>query len=574
MRSHIPFDLRIPVLYINPPFNADPSLVEAVSRAGGLGIVDHVTAGRSDLRISPEVAHGVRVRIEDAGTFPTQNNVRLIVLALPDADGLASLEPGALKALPVPVFAEVGSADQAAQAEKAGAAGLVAKGYEAPGWVSDTCGFVLLQEILSISHLPVFLQGGIGLHTAAGAVAAGAAGVVLDVHLTLTEDSAVRASLKDFLRGLGFPATVTLAELSANPLRVYSRVGTKIVRALKKQEESLQPEDFAAYRERLVEVLANPVVAPDTDEALLPLSEDIRAARSLANEFRTAAAVVAEFGRRMAGAASHWPFQEDSPLCREHGTRLPFVQGPMAHVSDNPAFLAAVRKHGALPFLAMGNMPAGIAHEAAARARETTERQFGVGLIGLEANRATYEAHLEIMKKDPPPFAILAAGGVELAKRIEQIGTTCYLHCPAPSMLTEGLKAGLRHYVFEGCESGGHIGLLGSLDLWNANLTELEAAAKKGMPLDEVSVLLAGGIGTSRAAAFAAGMVGDLAQPRPAGGPSDGNRVPHHRGGGIHLRNHLDVQGPHAPQRPHRSHRPHGKYQGSGRGVSHRVQSL
>ncbi len=80
----------------------------------------------------------------------------------------------------------------------------------------------------------MFLQGGIGLHTAAGAVAAGAAGVVLDVHLTLTEDSAVRASLKDFLRGLGFPATVTLAEQSANPLRVYSRVGTKIVRALKK----------------------------------------------------------------------------------------------------------------------------------------------------------------------------------------------------------------------------------------------------------------------------------------------------------------------------------------------------
>ncbi len=98
-------------------------------------------------------------------------------------------------------------------------------------------------------------------------------------------------------------------------------------------------------------------------------------------------------------AASQWPFQEDSPLCREHGTRLPFVQGPMAHVSDNPDFLAAVGKHGALPFLAMGNMPAGIAKEAAARAWESTGGKFGVGLIGLEANRPTYEAHLEIMKE-------------------------------------------------------------------------------------------------------------------------------------------------------------------------------
>ncbi len=62
----------------------------------------------------------------------------------------------------------------------------------------------------------------------------------------------------------------------------------------------------------------------------------------------------------------------------------------------------------------------------------------------------------------------------------------------------------------KGCESGGHIGLLSSLDLWSANLTALEAAASKGIALDEVSVLFAGGIATGRAAAFVAGMVADL----------------------------------------------------------------
>ena len=512
MKAQLPISVNIPVLYINPPLNGAPSLIEAVSRSGGLGIVDHVTAGPSDLQIAADVPYGVRVRLHDALTFSVRSNVTLMVLPLEDVQDLASLAPEALKQAPVPVFVEVASADHAARAEKAGAAGLIAKGYEAPGWVSESCGFVLFQEIANASNLPVFLQGGIGLHTAAGATVAGAAGVVLDVHLALTEDSTFDPSLKDFLRGLGFPATVTLAEHTGKPLRVYSRVGTKIVRQLKKQEESLKQEDFPAYHERLMQLLANPLKAPDADEALLPLSEDIRTARTLAKEFKTASAVVAEFGRRMAGAASHWPFEENSPLCRKHNTRLPFVQGPMAHVSDNPAFLAEVGKHGALPFLAMGNMPAGIAREAAAGAWESTGGRFGVGLIGLEANRQTYEAHLEIMRKQPPPFAILAAGGVELAKRIEEIGTACYLHCPAPSMLTEGLKAGLRHFVFEGCESGGHIGLLGSLDLWNANLTGLESAAKDGIPLSEVSVLLAGGIGTARAAAFVAGMVGDLAQ--------------------------------------------------------------
>ena len=91
------------------------------------------------------------------------------------------------------------------------------------------------------------------------------------------------------------------------------------------------------------------------------------------------------------------------------------------------------------------------------------------------------------------------------------MGIGCYLHCPAPSLLSEALKAGLRRFVFEGCESGGHIGTLGSLDLWNANLAELEAACGNGLRLDEVRVLFAGGIASPIASAFLAGMVGDLA---------------------------------------------------------------
>ena len=182
----------------------------------------------------------------------------------------------------------------------------------------------------------------------------------------------------------------------------------------------------------------------------------------------------------------------------------------MAHVSDNPDFLSAVAQGGALPFLAMGNMPGPIAAEGMKLAAEKTGGKFGVGLIGLEVNRKCYEAHLEIMNDNPPPFAILAAGGVELAKRIEGIGTACYLHCPSPGILAEGLKSGLRRFVFEGSESGGHIGSLGSLILWSANLNELDAASRNGLDLSEVTVLFAGGIATGRAAAFLAGMLADV----------------------------------------------------------------
>jgi len=510
MKRGLPFGLEIPVLYVNPAVNDDVSIIEEVSRAGGLGIVDCVPSGLQSSLARPATAHGVRLRLDELRGFHPDQDVKLVLLPYEDAAQLAEWEPLVLAAFPVPVAVEVGTAKEARAAEAAGAAGLVARGHEGPGWVSPTGGFVLLQEILGASQLPVFLQGGIGLHSAAGVISAGGTGVVLDVHLLLTEHSGITRELGEFLRSLPLPATVTLSEASGRPLRVYARVGTRKVRELRKEEESLAPDGMAAYEDRLVKALSRPASSPDSDDALFPLSEDIATAKQLAAETPRAADIVKAFGRSMGAGASSWPFGEDAALCGVHGTRFPIIQGPMAHVSDNPGFLGAVLEAGALPFLAMGNMPGPIAREGLALSREKTHGTFGVGLIGLEVNRNCYQAHLELMAENPPPFAILAAGGVELAQRIESLGTVCYLHCPSPAILAEGLKSGLRHFVFEGCESGGHIGVLGSLDLWNANLHELDRAAQDGIDLGEITVLFAGGIASGRAAAFLAGMLGDL----------------------------------------------------------------
>ncbi len=512
MKLRLPFDLKIPVLYVNPAINAHPGLVEEISRSGGLGIVDHVTAGPAQFTVSPGIPCGARVLIEDLERFASSEQVKLLLLPLEEAEKVASLEPGALKAIPRPVAVEVGSASEAVAAEKAGAAGLIARGNEGPGWVSETSGLVLLQEIRSVCDLPLFLQGGVSLRTAKGVRAAGATGVVLDIHLLLTNGSRADPSLRDFLSSLGLPTTVTLAEGTATPLRVYSRAGTRMVRELKKLEDSVSGQDMHSYRERLRSALQGTGSSPDSAEMLLPMSEDIGTAKELAAQHGSAGAIVAAFGRATTEFGNEWPFHEGSSLCGDHGTRFPIVQGPMAHVSDNPNFLAAVAAGGALPFLAMGNMPGPIAREGIGLAKEKTGGRFGVGLIGLEVNRHCYEAHLEIMREDPPTFAILAAGSIDLAKSIETMGTACYLHCPSPAILGEALRAGLRRFVFEGCESGGHIGTLGSLNLWSANLNELESAAASGIDLNEVRVLFAGGIATGRAAAFVAGMVGDLVE--------------------------------------------------------------
>ncbi len=152
MKSHIPFDLNIPVLYINPPLNADPSLVEAVSRSGGLGIVDHVTAGRSDLQISP--GSGSRRARAARGCVDVSDAEQRT------ADRAPSGRRGRI------VFAGTWSAQKLACAgfrggRQCGSSGpgregrrcrdLLPRDMKAPGWVSETCGFVLLQEILNSS---------------------------------------------------------------------------------------------------------------------------------------------------------------------------------------------------------------------------------------------------------------------------------------------------------------------------------------------------------------------------------------------------------------------------------------
>ncbi len=73
----------------------------------------------------------------------------------------------------------------------AGAAGLIVAGHEAGGRCGVGSSFVLLQAALAEGELPVWVRGGIGERVAAGAVAAGAAGVVLDGALLLARESPI-----------------------------------------------------------------------------------------------------------------------------------------------------------------------------------------------------------------------------------------------------------------------------------------------------------------------------------------------------------------------------------------------
>src|SRR5690606_4396511 len=89
---------------------------------------------------------------------------------------------------------------------------LLAKGHEAAGRVQDETTFVLLQRLLREIPLPIWAEGGVGLHTAAACYAAGAAGVLLSSQLMLTRESPLPSAVRESIARFDGSETILLGE--------------------------------------------------------------------------------------------------------------------------------------------------------------------------------------------------------------------------------------------------------------------------------------------------------------------------------------------------------------------------
>ncbi|MCR6485850.1 SDR family NAD(P)-dependent oxidoreductase [Amycolatopsis sp. OK19-0408] len=341
----------------------DPDVVAAVARGGGLGVLDG--ADPAALRL---VAARVRVPygVRTDGPLP-EGAAFAIRTKAPWAGALA----------------EVGCVATAAEAVRGGAAGLVARGGE----LSD---FVLLQQLLAAFDVPVW--GSVaGPRTAVGALAGGAAGVV-----------------------------------------VTSSVDVR------------------------------PIVGAEVPPAGL--------------------------GTR---------------LSRTLGSALPVVQGPMTRVSDQPGFAAAVAEAGGFPFVAVATANGARTTELLTRTAERLAgRPWGAGILGFVPDELRVE-QLAAIRAARPRCVLIAGGKPGQAKALEAEGIATFVHVPSPILLRQYLDAGVRRFVFEGAECGGHVGPRSSFALWEEQLAVLGAAK-------DVEVLFAGGIHDARSAAMVAAMAEPL----------------------------------------------------------------
>ena len=510
------------VVALAPAAWAHPGVAVSTARAGGVGLLDLefcadtalADANFTRLLSATSGAVGLHVpaaQIALARELLARSGERSLTLLLSGTlEQLTSLDGVAFANHRV--WLQVTQADgfEALLAALPNVAGIIAKGHEAPGWVGEDSSYILIQKLLRKTSLPIYVRGGVGLHTAAGCRAAGAAGVVLDDQVLLLDDSALPENLKNELARLVGAETRLFGELIDSPCRVYAKPAAAQLKQADADARLVEAGTLPteSWREALTARIG-------WDEAsLLPIGQGIGTAAIYRTRFKRIGRLIQALRKssfdalRLAAELGH--LAEGSALAQSHGTRYPLAQGPMTRVSDSPAFAASVTENGALPFLALalmrGDQVLEMLEQTAALAGE---RAWGVGMLGF-IPQALRDEQCEAIWKCKPPYALIAGGRPDQAAAFESRGIKTYIHAPAPALLKMYLEQGAKRFVFEGRECGGHIGPIASFPLWEQMIEVLLENVKPGSEAD-IHLLFAGGISDARSGAMLAALTAPLA---------------------------------------------------------------
>lgn len=487
------------IFVLTPPGTPDPSLAIAAVRAGARGTLDleyarpeSVSSAVDRLARFGRGPFGVKLGRDAATTLPlilAAHRPAWVILA-GGADHATTARQ--LREMGVEVLVEVVSRAEAEAAVGWGIEGIVLKGHEAGGRVGADTSFILIQvwKQLAAKHrvtLPFWVQGGVGAHTAAACLAAGARGVLLDSQVLLTRESPLGDAARKRIAGLDGGETIVLGARHGEAIRVYGRADSAAAQELIRDEERLT--DAAAWRTAVRDRIA---------EGAWPVGQDVALAAGLAAKGVTVAGViqhVCETAVRLLALSRKAPhLVAGGPLAVSHGTKYPILQGPMTRVSDTAAFADAVAAGGGLPFLALALLRKA---ETEALLKETKarlgKRPWGVGILGFVPAEIRTE-QLDAIRATKPPYAIIAGGRPDQAKELEAQGIPTYLHVPSPGLLRQFLKDGARRFIFEGRECGGHVGPRASFALWESMAEVLTEHLAGGKPADGLHVVFAGGI--------------------------------------------------------------------------------
>lgn len=378
---------------------------------------------------------------------------------------------------------QVHSLDEAARVIDSGISNIIVKGNEGAGKVSAQSSFILFQSIANRylkRGINIYIQGGVGIHTSAACLALGAKGVILDSQISLFPECGLPKDQKNIFSKLSGRETTVI-----DNFRILLRKNSPKLSVNTKYSDVI------------------PLLGGlDINKNLLPMGQDISLSIDFVEKYKNLNTFVSSFYEATYGhiqqAKRLQTIKSDSKLAKSLGIKYPIAQGPMARVSDVPEFACSVADAGALPFIAMSMTTGDAARNLIAESsRLLNDKVWGVGLLGFIPTKQREEQTKYILEYRPP-VVLIAGGSPALAKPFEKEGIKAFIHVPSQTLLDIFLKEGAKNFVFEGRESGGHIGPLSSFILWERQIYRL----LKEDNLSAFSVFFAGGIHDAFSSAF------------------------------------------------------------------------
>jgi acyl transferase domain-containing protein/NAD(P)H-dependent flavin oxidoreductase YrpB (nitropropane dioxygenase family)/NAD(P)-dependent dehydrogenase (short-subunit alcohol dehydrogenase family)/acyl carrier protein len=468
-------------LIILTPFELpDVKLALETTRAGAFPVLhlgrDRSIAEKSIEELSQKTQHsfGVCIASEELTNLKLSEKVSKVIL------------PFGMKISvkhPVEVLYQVHSLEEAQKAIREKVSSIVIKGEEGAGKVAKESSFILFQGIIDAcvkAGVKLYIQGGAGIHSSAAYLAMGAKGVIFDSQIVAFQECSAPRELKEIC-----------SKVSAN--EIISIDNFKVLR----RKNSPELSNEATFNE-LLPFLKGYNIASD----YLPLGHDIILSTDLHNQHRKLRKLVYAFYEAVYGhvlqAKKLNIIGPDSDLARELGIKYPIAQGPMARVSDTPEFVKAVADSGALPFLALSVLRGETLRNKVNKTLELMGNEtWGIGVLGYGLPDIQKEQMQLIL--DANPKVVIVSGGPRAAsKPFEDAGIKTFIHAPSTSLLEQYLKENVTNFIFEGRESGGHVGPVCSTVIWEKQINRLLQEEN----LSRFSVFFAGGIHDSRSSAF------------------------------------------------------------------------
>mgnify|MGYP000891874441 CR=1 FL=1 len=225
---------RLPLMIYTPVKGFDVSYFHAIYRSGALPVFDTEFLTREDILEKALVlaqepfSFGIRLAAHDHDTIAALKqknmaNLDLLIVPLSEQDEAADFANfGDTKIVP-----EIRDIHLLEKMRPMDPHGLILRGNEAAGKVSRYSSFILMQWYLKHSDLPIFIHGGVGRYTAAGMLAAGASGFVMDSQVLLADEAPVSDNFKKLLASVDEGDSTEIIFQDREIYRVFAKLGTK-----------------------------------------------------------------------------------------------------------------------------------------------------------------------------------------------------------------------------------------------------------------------------------------------------------------------------------------------------------